>query len=67
MEVDKGPGLGMERDLVWCDRCTMQYAGDVLLSCTLEICMVLQTNVTPINSVKINKNKNKMYVPPNIF
>ena len=29
----------------------MLYAYDVLLSCALEICMVLLTNVTPINSI----------------
>ena len=30
---------------------TMQDADDVLLSCTLEIYMVLQTSVTPIISI----------------
>ena len=30
----------------------MQYVDDVLLSCTLEICMVLLSNVTPINSIE---------------
>ena len=42
----------MERDFAWGDGCMMQYADDVLFSCTLEIYMVLQTNVTPINSIK---------------
>ena len=31
---------------------TMQCADDVLFTCTLETCMGLSTNVTPINSVK---------------
>ena len=35
------------------DGCTMQCADDVLLSCTLETCVVFQTNVTPIKSIKI--------------
>ena len=34
----------------------MQCAYDVLLSCTLETYMVLQTNVTPINSIKKQLN-----------
>ena len=33
------------------DVCTLPWADDVLLSCTLETRMVLQTNVTPINSI----------------
>ena len=32
--------------------CTMQCAGDMLSSCTLETCMVLLINDTQINSVK---------------
>ena len=43
--------MGTERDLTLGD--------NVLLSCTLETCMVLQTNVTPINSIK-NKIENEM-------
>ena len=30
----------------------MQCEDDVLLSCTLATCMVLPTNVTPMNSIK---------------
>ena len=33
------------------DGYTMQCADGVLLSCTLEICMILQTSVTPISSI----------------
>ena len=51
--------MGMERDLTLGGEHTMQCADDVLLSCTLETCMVLLINVTPINSVnKKFKNKN---------
>ena len=51
----------MERDCTLGDGdgCTMQCVDNVLLSCTLETCMVLQTNVTPINSIK-NKIENEM-------
>lgn len=31
---------------------TMQYADDVLLSCALEPCMVVLTNIIPINVIK---------------
>ena len=44
--------MGVERDFTLGSECRMQYAGDVLLSCTLETCMVLLTIVTPINSIK---------------
>ena len=40
----------------------MQYSGDVLLSLlmlTLETCMVLLTNVTPINSIKKEKLRHR--------
>ena len=49
----------MERDFILGKGHTMQCADDVLLSCTLETCMVLLINVTPINSKKKNKNKQK--------
>ena len=42
----------MERDFIWDDGRMVQHADDVLLSCTLETCMVLQINFTPINSIK---------------
>ena len=46
--------MGMETDFTVSDGCTMHCADDVLLSCTLETCMVLLPNVTPKN---LNKNK----------
>ena len=39
--------MGTEKDYILGDKCMMQYAHDVLLTCTLETCMVLLTNVTP--------------------
>ena len=33
--------MGMEGDFAWGDGCTMQCAGDILLSHTLDTCMVL--------------------------
>ena len=41
-----------ERDLTASGERMMQYADGVLQSRTLEICMVLLTNVTQINSRK---------------
>ena len=49
--------MGMERDFTLGDGGTMLCADDVLLSCTLETCMVLLTNITPINSTKKKKDK----------
>ena len=37
----------------------MQCADDVVQNCTLETCMVLLTNVTPINSITNLKSENK--------
>lgn len=37
------------------DDCTMRCAHNVLLSCTLQTCMVFQI-ITPVNSIKNNKN-----------
>ena len=39
------------RDFAWGDGPTMQHE-DVSLSCTMETCVVLGTDVTPINSIK---------------
>lgn len=36
----------------WGNECMMLRADDVLLSCALQTCMILQTNVTQINSIK---------------
>ena len=41
-EVGERQGeVGLERDFAWGDGRTMQCAGDVLLSCTLDTCMIL--------------------------
>ena len=39
-------GMGTERGFAWGNGCRRQCADDVLLSCTFETCMVLQTDVT---------------------
>ena len=44
-------GMGTERDFPSADGLRMQGAGDALLNCTLETCMVLKTNVTSVKSV----------------
>ena len=36
---------------------TVQYTDDVLWNCTPETCILLLTNVTPINSIKVKKIK----------
>ena len=51
MEVGTAEEMGMLRDFAWGDGHMMQCADDVFLRCTLETCMVLSTNVTPINSI----------------
>lgn len=38
----------------------LQYANDILIEFTFEICMVLETNVIPINSITI-KNHLSLY------
>ena len=52
---------GIERNFAWSDGRTMQCADDVLLSCGLGTCMVLQISVTPINSIKIFFKNFKKY------
>ena len=44
--------IGMKRDFTLGDGHMMQCADDVWVSFTLETCMVLLTNGTPISSVK---------------
>ena len=44
--------MGTERDFAWGNGCMTQREDDVLLSGTLETCMVLLTSVTPIHSIK---------------
>ena len=51
VETDKGGKVGIERDFAWGDGHMIQCADDVLLSYTFETCLVLHTNVTPINSI----------------
>lgn len=46
------------------DEHTRQCAVDVLLSCTLEACLVLQTNVSPVNSFIHSFNHNKKTAKP---
>ena len=52
MEIGGGGQMGMKRDFAWGYGHMLKCADDVLLSCTPETYMVLQTNVTPINSIK---------------
>ena len=42
----------MEGDLTWGGEHTIQYTGDVLQNCMSETCIILLTNVTPINNKK---------------
>lgn len=42
--------MGTKRDFAWGGGHTMKCADDVLLSCTLQTCLLSQTNVIPINS-----------------
>ena len=42
----------MEGDLTLGGEHTTQYTDDVLWKCTPETCIILLTNVTPINSIK---------------
>lgn len=50
-EVGKNAGNKGERDFAQDDGCIMQCIDDVLLSCALEIYMVLRIYVGPINSI----------------
>ena len=45
----------MEEDLTWDGEHTIQYTDDVLQNCTSETHIILLTNFTPINSIKIKK------------
>lgn len=51
--------MGTKGDFAWGDGYTMKCADNVLLSCTLKTCFVLQTNVMPINSIYIFFNSKK--------
>ena len=48
----KGDKTGMAGDFAWGNGRTMQCADDILLNFTPKTCMVLETNVTTINSIK---------------
>lgn len=50
-------GNGDEKRLTLGGECMMQYVDDTLLSSTLETCMVLLANVTPMNSINSIKTK----------
>lgn len=62
MEVGKAGEMQTAGDCAGGDGCTMQHVHDVLLSCTLEPYVVLQTNITPVNSIKNKINKNDCMV-----
>ena len=47
--------MGTERNFAWGSGHTVQCADAVLLSCTLDTCMILWTNVISINSIKSHK------------
>ena len=48
----------MEGDLTLGAEHTIKYTDDVLQNCTPETRIILLTNVTPINSIRILKNAN---------
>lgn len=48
--------MGPERDVIFGGEYPMQYADNILLSCTLETCTDLLTNVIPINSIIYKEN-----------
>ena len=47
--------MGMEEDLTWGGVHTIQYPLDVLQNSTPEAYVILLTNVTTINTIKIKK------------
>ena len=49
-----------EGDLTLSSEYTKQHTGDVLDSCTAETFIILLTNITPINSIKIKTVKVKI-------
>ena len=50
--------MGMEGDLTLGGEHTMKYTNDVLQNCTPETCIILLTDVTPMNSIKTKKTYN---------
>ena len=59
----------IKEDLTWGGQHTVQYTDDVLQNCILETYIILLTNVTPGNSIKIEKkhNKNTSYLSFNQY
>ena len=50
----------MNGNLTWGGEHTIQCTDDVLQNCELEICKILITNVTPIDSIKKEKKNFEM-------
>lgn len=50
-----GKYIMMEDDLAFGGGPLMQYTDDVSQKCTLETCITLLTNITPVHSIKILK------------
>ena len=49
----------MEGDLTWGGEHTIQYSDDILQNCTSETYRILLTNVTPLKSIKIKRDKER--------
>ena len=47
----------MEGDVSWGGEHTIHGTDDVLWNCAPETCIVLLTNVTPVNSIKKKKKR----------
>ena len=52
----------IKEGLTWGGQHTVQYTDDVLQNCILETYIILLTNVTPGNSIKIEKNTIKIHL-----
>ena len=52
----------MEEDLTLGGEHPLHYTDDVLQDCTLETYIILLTNVTLINLIKIHSTKNKITI-----
>ena len=57
----------IEGDLTWGGEHTIQYTDDVLENCTPETYIILLTNVTSINAMKIKKKKAFLEAIPSDF
>ena len=56
-----------EGDLSWGAEHTIPDRGDLLQSCTAETYIILLTNVSPINLIKIKKVKVKIKININFY